>query len=130
MGVRRKYKKKPSSFITAVQFDLDSEGFTYTKWGGKQVCKRGDWLVDNNGDKYTVSSSSFAKTYRLLSPGVYLKLTPVWATVAENSGNVQTQEGETTYKAGDYLVSNTEDGTDSYAMSADKFESMYALADD
>ena len=130
MGFQRKYKKKPISFVTAVQFDLDSEGFTYNKWGGKQVCKRGDWLVDNHGDKYTVSQESFAKTYQLLSPGVYLKVTPVWAAVAENSGKVMTQEGETSYKAGDYLVSNNEDGTDAYAMSADKFKSMYAPADD
>ena len=53
--VRREYKKKPTAFVTAVQLDLDNEGFTYNKWGGKQVCKRGDWLVDNNGGKYTIS---------------------------------------------------------------------------
>jgi hypothetical protein len=130
MGVRRKYKKKSTSFITAVQLDLDTEGLTYNKWGGKQVCKRGDWLVDNNGDKYTVSQESFAKTYKLLSPGVYLKAVPVWAAVAENAGKAKTQEGETTYKAGDYLVYNNEDDTDAYAMSADKFKSMYTVADD
>jgi hypothetical protein len=130
MAVRRKYKKKPTSYVTAVQFDLDSKGFTYNKWGGTQLCKRGDWLVDNHGDKYTVSQESFAKTYRLLSPGVYLKMTTIWAAVVENAGKVKTQEGETSYKAGDYLVSNNEDGTDSYAMSADKFESMYTLAND
>ena len=50
VGLRRKYKKKPTSFITAVQLDLDTEGFTYNKWGGKQVCKKDDWLVNNNGD--------------------------------------------------------------------------------
>ena len=86
--------------------------------------------MDNNGDKYTISQESFAKTYKLLSPGVYLKAAPVWAAVAENEGKVKTQEGETTYKAVDYLVYNNEDGTDAYAMSADKFKSMYALADD
>src|SRR5215831_2695516 len=46
VGARRRYKKKPTAFVTAVQLDLDTEGFTYNKWGGKQVCKRGDWLVD------------------------------------------------------------------------------------
>jgi hypothetical protein len=130
MAVRHKYKKKETSFITAIQFDLDTEGFTYNKWGGQQVCKRGDWLVDNDGDKYTISQDSFQKSYKLVSPGVYLKTTPVWAAVAEKAGRVKTQEGETSYKAGDYLVSNNEDGTDSYAMSRDKFESMYTLADD
>ena len=130
MGARRKYKKKPTSFITAVQLDLETEGFTYNKWGGKQVCKRGDWLVDNNGDKYTVSQDTFAKTYERVSPGVYAKSAPVWAQVAEKAGKVKTQEGETAYKAGDYLVSNKEDGTDAYAMSAEKFKSMYDLAED
>jgi len=130
MGAGRKYKKKPTSFITAVQLDLETEGFTYNKWGGKQVCKRGDWLVDNEGDKYTVSQETFAKTYERVSPGVYVKSTPVWAEVAEKAGKVKTKEGETAYAAGDYLVSNNEDGTDAYAMSAEKFESMYDPAQD
>src|SRR6058998_3241843 len=104
VGIKRKYKKKQDTPVTAVQLDLDTEGFEYNKWGGKQVCKRGDWLVDNNGDKYTVSQEAFAKTYQLISPGVYLKTASVWAEVAENAGKVKTQEGETTYKAGDYLA--------------------------
>jgi hypothetical protein len=127
--MRRKYKKKSVSTVTAVQLDLVTEGFEYNKWGGKQVCKRGDWLVDNNGDKYTVSQATFAKTYRLISPGVYEKTAPVWAEVAEKAGKVKTKEGETAYEAGDYLVYNNEDGTDAYAVSADKFESMYELAE-
>ena len=130
MGARRRYKKKPTAFVTAAQLDLDTEGFTYNKWGGKQVCKRGDWLVDNNGHKYTISQETFAKTYQLISPGVYVKTAPVWAEAPENAGKVKTQEGETTYTAGDYLVYNNEDGTDGYAVSADKFESMYTVADD
>jgi len=130
MAVRRKFKRKPTSFVTAVQLDLDTEGFVYVKWGGKQVCKRGDWLVDNNGDKYTVSQDSFAKTYQRVSPGVYVKSTPVWAEVAEQAGKVKTNEGETAYKAGDYLVYNNEDGTDAYAMSAEKFQALYDLVEE
>ena len=129
MGARRKYKKKRTSFVSAVQLDLDTPGFTYNKWGGKQVCKRGDWLVDNNGDKYTVSQETFAKTYEFVSPGVYVKSAPVWAEVAAKAGKVQTKEGETAYEAGDYIVFNNEDGTDAYAMSAEKFEFMYEPAE-
>ena len=128
MGIRRKYKKKSTSFVTAVQLDLETEGFVYSKWGGEQVCRRGDWLVNNSGDTYTVAKESFAKTYKFVSPGVFVKSAPVWVEVAEKAGKVKTQEGETAYKAGDYLVSNNEDGTDSYAISADKFESMYEPA--
>jgi hypothetical protein len=125
MSMRRKYKKKATSFITAVQLDLDTEGFVYDKWGGKQICKRGDWLVDNNGDTYTVSQDAFASTYELVSPGVYKKSTPVWAEIAERAGKIQTSEGATAYEPGDYLVYNNEDGKDAYAVSAHKFESMY-----
>ena len=128
MGVRRKYKKKPTSFITAVQLDLDTEGFTYKKWGGKQVCKKGDWLVNNNGDTYTVAEESFAKTYKFVSPGVYFKSAPVWAEVAEKAGYIKTKEGETAYEAGDYLVYNNEEGTDGYAMSPASFKARYEPA--
>jgi len=129
VGLRRKYKKKPTSFITAVQLDLDTEGFTYNKWGGKQVCKKDDWLVNNNGDTYTVAEKSFAQTYEFVSSGVYVKSAPVWAEVAEKAGKIKTNEGETTYEAGDYLVYNNEDGTDAYAMSPERFKSMYGPAD-
>lgn len=125
MAVRQQYKKKPTSFVTAVQLDLDTEGFVYNKWGGQQVCKRGDWLVDNNGEKYTVAADSFARTYDFVSPGVYTKSAPVWAEIADRAGKVKTSEGETTYNAGDYLVSNNPDGTDAYAISAAKFREMY-----
>ena len=130
MPARKKYKKKPTSFVTAVQLDLDTEGFTYNKWGGKQVCKRGDWLVDNDGDKYTVSQETFAKTYERVSPGVYVKSTPVWAEVAEKAGKIKTHEGETAYQAGDYLVYNNQDGTDAYAISAEKFHTLYDPAEE
>ena len=127
MGVRRKYKKKPTSFVTAVQLDLDTEGFVYNKWGSKQVCKRGDWLVDNNGDTYTVDREIFERTYRELSPGVHLKMTPIWAELAAAPGTVDTKEGRSQYEAGDYLVANNEDGTDAYCIDAEKFNSMYEL---
>jgi hypothetical protein len=130
MSKRRKYMKKSNSFVTAVQLDLDTEGLKYKKWGGEQIAKRGDWLVDNDGDKYTVSQESFAITYRFVSPGVYVKSVPVWAEVAERAGKVKTQEGETAYEPGDYLVFNNADGTDAYAMDKEHFSSMYELARD
>jgi NADPH-dependent curcumin reductase CurA len=69
----------------------------------------------------------FEKTYRQFSPGRYVKTTPVWAEVTEESGSVATKEGESHYKAGDYLVYNNEDGSDAYCISKDKFEYMYQL---
>ena len=96
---RQQYRKKPSSFITAVQLDLTTSGFTYEKWGATQTFKPGDWLVNNNGDTYSVDRQVFARTYSQVSPGVYFKSTPVWAFPADKAGSVKTREGETNYKA-------------------------------
>ena len=81
-------------------------------------------------DKYTVARESFAKTYEFVSPGVYTKSAPVWAELTDKPGKIKTSEGETAYAAGDYLVSNNPDGTDTYAISAEKFRELYDLAED
>ena len=117
--------KRASQFVVAVQLDLDTLGFTYKKWGDTQTCKRGDWIVNNNGDTYTIDSESFARTYRSNGPGTYVKSVPVWAEVASTAGSVRTKEGATYYEAGDYLVANEETGVDAYAVSRAEFERMY-----
>lgn len=127
MGNRRRYRKKADQFVVAIQLNLETEGFTYWKWGAEQRCKQGDWIVDNAGEQHTVDGAVFARTYRRTSPGIYVKITPIWAEVAAESGKVATKEGVSHYQAGDYIVSNHEDGTDAYCISAIKFESMYEL---
>jgi hypothetical protein len=125
MSTRRKYVKRRTQFVVAVQLDLETEGFTYRKWGGNQACKPGDWLVSNHGDTYTVDRDTFPRTYRATGPGTYVKITPVWAEVALTAGNVHTKEGASHYEAGDYLVYNEPDGSDGYAVSRAAFERMY-----
>lgn len=125
MGERRRYRKKANQFIIAVQLNLETDGFVYQKWGSQQHCKPGDWLVDNQGDVYTVDSDTFAATYKQKSPGIYVKMTAIWAEQATESGKVATKEGFSHYQPGDYLVSNNEDGSDAYCISAEKFTSMY-----
>lgn len=127
--MRRRYRKRPTSFVTAVRLDLETDGFTFQKWGGEQFCKAGDWIVDNDGDVYTVDADTFARTYEMRSPGVYVKTTTVWAEVADSDGVVETLEGTTAYEVGDYLVSNQEDGGDAYAIRAKAFEGMYEPID-
>jgi hypothetical protein len=129
MAERKKYRKRELSRVTAVQLDLATPGFTYQKWGHEQHCKAQDWIVNNDGDVYTVDRESFAKTYRAVSPGVYEKFGPVWAEVAEQDGAISTKEGSTASKAGDYLVFNDEDGTDGYAIAKKSFEEMYEPAE-
>ncbi len=125
MEERRRYRKKANQFVTAVQLNLETEGFVYQKWGDEQHCKPGDWLVDNHGDVYTVDRGTFADTYEQKGPGVYVKITPIWAEQTSGPGKVATKEGFSHYQAGDYLVSNDEDGADAYCISAENFESMY-----
>ena len=67
----------------------------------------------------------FARTYRRISPGVYLKTTPIWAEVATTAGSIETKEGRSHYAAGDYLVFNEEGGGDGYCVKRETFEAMY-----
>ena len=76
-----------------------------------------------------IDRETFEGTYRMVSPGVYEKGTPVWAEEADKPGTIRTKEGSTDYKAGDYLVSNDRQGKDSYAVSRKKFHSLYELTE-
>lgn len=122
---RLQYRKRVNRPVIAVQLALDTPGFTYNKWGATQTCQAGDWIVNNDGDVYTVDGATFARTYREISPGVFEKATSVWAEVADTAGSIATQEGQTAYLTGDYLVFNEPDGGDGYAVAKEKFEEMY-----
>lgn len=125
MPQRRRFRRRPDQAVAAVQLRLDTEGLRYRKWGHEQLAKPGDWLVDNGGDVYTVDAATFERTYRPLARGAYLKSAPVWAVQADSAGHVSTKEGRTDYAAGDWIVSNQEDGGDAYAIGAAKFAELY-----
>ena len=125
----RKYMRRSDTAVTAVQITLDTDGFTYRKWGGEQTARAGDWLLNREGEAYTVDRSTFEATYRQVSPGVYEKVAPVWAYVAETDGSIDTREGVTHYKAGDYIVYNDPEGRDGWAMSPETFNSLYDPVD-
>lgn len=125
MTTRRRYRKRSHQLVVAVPLDLDADGFVYRKWGAEQRCKPGDWLVDNDGDIYTVDRAVFEHTYRQVERGRYVKITPVWAEIATAPGSVVTKEGRSHYVAGDYLVYNNADGTDAYCVTKAKFEALY-----
>mgnify|MGYP000493816362 CR=1 FL=1 len=123
--MRQRYRRKPDQAVTAICLALEFDGLSYRKWGADQRANKGDWLVEHDGDVYTVAADSFARTYRAVGPGRWLKTTPVWAEVAAQEGSVTTKEGRTQFKTGDWLVSNEADGSDAYAISADKFQQLY-----
>jgi hypothetical protein len=125
MAVRAQYLKKDDRDVVAVKLDLDTDGLVYRKWGRRQRAKRGDWLVDNGDEVYTVEARVFARTYRRTGPGTFRKVTPVWAEVAARAGSIATKEGRSRYRKGDYLVFNNKNGTDGYCVSARKFRATY-----
>jgi len=124
-NTRQRYRRRPDQAVAAVQLLLETDGLRYRKWGHEPFAKAGDWLVDNAGDVYTVDADTFARTYRAVGRGAYVKTVPVWAERAAAAGRVATLEGHTAYAAGDWLVFNREDGGDPYAVAAAKFEAMY-----
>jgi hypothetical protein len=127
---RRKYVRRPDRPIAAVRLSLDTDGLVYRKWGAEQRAKPGDWIVDSDGDVYTIDADAFARTYREVGTGAYVKTTPIWAERSASSGSVETKEGVTHFEAGDYVVSNNRDGSDAYAIAAAKFEALYTLDPD
>ena len=119
-----KYHRRSHTTVIAVQLALETDGFTYRKWGATQACKPGDWIVDNGRDVYTVDRDTFDKTYERVGRGEFRKKT-VWARVAISAGSIRTKEGETHYEAGDYLVFNDPEGQDGYAIGRAEFERLY-----
>ena len=129
MSKLQKYFRRPDTAVKAIQLALDMDDLTYKKWGEVQSAAAGDWLVENEGDTYTVDNDSFQNTYRSVGPAQYIKTEPIWARKAIEAGKITTKEGETPYQAGDMIVFNNEDETDGYSMSLQKFEKLYEPAD-
>ena len=88
MSELKKYNRRPDATVTAVQINLALVGhqpLQYAKWGGTQTAEAGDWLVNNNGDVYTIKEDVFANTYHMVSPGVYAKIGQIY----EGTSNMQ-----------------------------------------
>ena len=117
----QKFNRKPNK-VTAIQLEGD---LTYLKWGGEQKAHKGDYLVNNNGDVYTIEKQSFNKTYKWVVSNSYSKFGSVWGFEASYDGAMSTKEGISEYKRGDYIVFNNEDETDGYCIKAEKFKDMY-----
>jgi hypothetical protein len=119
------YQRRPGATVHAICLNLETDGFDYVKWGARQHCKRGDWIVSNGGDTYTVDADVFQHTYESIGGVEYQKTGTVWAEQATSPGRIETKEGSTNYDAGDYVVYNEPNRTDGYAVSRTKFERMY-----
>lgn len=122
-------KKSDQQPAIAVQINLELATcpavIYYHKWGSRQEAKQGDWLVTRDGEAYTIDAESFAKTYKQVGPGQYIKVAKIWAEQTITDGSIPTKEGRTYYQAGYWLVYNEADRQDGYAVSHDKFTAMY-----
>ena len=125
----KRYKRRQQATVVAIQLDLDTDGLTYRKWGGMQRAKRGDWIVNNQGDVYTVDADSFRSSYQETSPGLYQKVGLVWAEEATSAGTIDTKEGSTDYSPGDFLVFNGQNRRDGYAIKSETFHKLYETAE-
>ena len=123
-GLRR-YRRRPDRPVLAVRLALDFDALVYRKWGDTQQAKPGDWLVESEGDTYTVDADAFERTYEQVAPGQFVKQAPVWAIRATEAGSVETLEGATHYEAGDFLVRNGSPEGEPYAIARATFESLY-----
>lgn len=123
----REYRRRSDTTVHAIRLNLDTTGFEYQKWDGRQRCKAGDWIVQNGDDTYTVDADVFARTYERVEGATYRKTGTVWAEPQSESGTIRSMEGSTNYGADDYVVYNDREKTDGYAIERAKFESMYEL---
>ena len=123
MSGMRRYRT--SIIIVAIQLDLETKGLDYQKWGGPQHAKAQDWIVNSNGEVYTIDAESFADTYESVGQGHYKKTAPTWAKRADKAGEVSTKEGISNYVAGDWLASNDPEGNDMYAISSETFNATF-----
>lgn len=123
-GLKR-YRRRDDAIVAAVRIDLDTDGFTYRKWGGEQVVRPSDWLVDNGREVYPVDAGTFAETYAPIAPGQYRKTARVWARQAEAEGRVASTSGWTRYAAGDMVVFASAAQNDGWAVPCEDFLALY-----
>ena len=81
-------------------------------------------------EQMLVSASSFSHSYEPDGPGLYRKVAPVWAFVADTDGVVPSEEGSTRYEAGDYVVFQSPEHELGWAMGPDEFTRTYEPAED
>jgi hypothetical protein len=95
--------------VRAIRLDLELESFTYRQGDGVRTGKRGDWLVECQGQVTIVDEATFARSYKQIAPATYLHQSVVWA--APVSGGV--------------LVCRDPEGKEGDVLCADRFHSLY-----
>ena len=92
-----------------------------TAWGETLTAKTGDYLVgplDNPSDRWPVDADIFEKTYKILRPGVCVKvastnlapLVDITGGDEEQLVTVHTLEGPETVRAGDFFLARGVEG--------------------
>lgn len=123
----KQYERRPDGLIIAIQIRLDLEagGIAYRKWDSEQWGKRGDWLINDDGDTYTVSAENFANDYELSESGLYRNTAKVWAEEATGSGFVEIRGGTAPFVEGNMLVFSDPDRKEGQVFFYNKFNRLY-----
>ena len=64
----------------------------------------GDWLVTDGTEEWTVAPGVFARSYRPLPDGRFVKVAPVRAARLDRTAEVPTLEGVARAEAGDWVL--------------------------
>ncbi len=118
-----KYRKSETVVAAQINLELEDGILKYDKWGGRQTAKQGDWLINSNGEAYTCDAEVFAETYKEVSPGVFRKTALIEAEQALEDCKIDTLEGQSDCKKGDFIVTNP--GGDRYPVGRETFLNIY-----
>lgn len=109
-----------------VQATQLEEDFTWTSGTGSSLKGvRGDWLIKDGFEVWTVAQSTFTTTHQEVSPGWYKKVSPALLLLLDCDLTVESLEGPSSGAKGDILAGGESGNV--WIMSADKWN-RYTLA--
>lgn len=113
----------PTSVVRVIQ--LDAPLTWNADHGSTMQAQPGDWLVQSEGDTWSVEDGIFRVTYEHLRDDLYRKVTPVLAVELPAAGTVLSREGMVEAEQGDLLVCNVTG--ECWSMPKEKFFQRYAV---
>ncbi|MGQ7787939.1 PGDYG domain-containing protein [Nesterenkonia sp. K-15-9-6] len=99
-----------------------------TASGAVMEAKPGDWIVDDDGQQWSVDAEVFAETYEAVSEGRYRKTGEVRARQIAQPTSLETLEGSDQLDAGDWVVQNA--SGECWGVSDARFRRRYQVLHD
>ena len=93
--------------------------------GNNLVGEKGDYLIESDGNRWTVQPEIFEKTYSENSDGTFTKTAQVIAVKVNAALTINTLEGESVVHEGDYLLCG--ESADVWSIDSTNFVKKYFL---